>query len=265
MLNDSKALKLILLSAFIVAALISLSIRLSWSHNQKEADFAASSSTSVTINAVDSAISVRRSEDGRVHARLAHSSKMSATEKGNEIIIDVAKTNGLGRLEVTLPPELSAITVKNVSGRTEIASAKADRISISNVSSSIELLSSEARAIDIVAVSGSVEAKDVKGSDISIKTVSGEIEAYGIESDSIRLETVSGSVYADAAFSSLDASSKSGEIEIDGEGGYEAEWKTTSGSVEIDGRTVAKSGKEKIGEGDGRADITTISGSIELR
>ena len=72
MLNDSKALKLILLAAFIVAALISLSIRLSWSHNQKEADFAASSSTSVTINAVDSAISVRRSEDGRVHARLAH-------------------------------------------------------------------------------------------------------------------------------------------------------------------------------------------------
>jgi DUF4097 and DUF4098 domain-containing protein YvlB len=201
--------------------------------------------------------------------------------------------------------EGSNLTIKvPVASRVRVGLVSAD-LQLSNlhggvdaktVSGGIEALDVGGR-LELATVSGDVELKGATGP-IRFNSVSGELQAR-VDADEIDIETVSGdaTVHADKPLTELTLHSVSGEFAIDGDLGKGGRVKasTTSGDVRLtlgpnagavvdlsstaggrikNGLTDARARKGAafgeeleftLGDGGGAIDLTTVSGTLELR
>ncbi len=170
------------------------------------------------------------------------------------------------RLGITVPPALAAelesasgdLRTYDLSGRQSLRSASGD-IEVRGASAPVTISTTSGEVVGsglgrarVRSVSGGVTLDGLRGA-IDVQTTSGDIEARGV-GDSLAVGTVSGDISVDRAPRGMDAGTTSGDIEVQGTAEGVVRLRSTSGEVRLG-----------VARGLRRADVTTVSGDIQLR
>ena len=163
-------------------------------------------------------------------------------------------------------PGAADLTVDTVSARIEVADILG-KVELDSVSGGVEM-EGRPEKLEIDTVSGRVEVA-VDTSELSIDTTSGRIEVEG-NAANVTLDTTSGSVGIEGTFGKVQIDSISGSIEVEATF-EELSAESVSGRIQaskVARRVVANSVSGRIrieGEALARAELETVSGSIDLK
>ena len=177
---------------------------------------------------------------------------------------DVALTGVAGRL----------LDVNSVSGKVRLDS-DAKEVEIDSVSGNIDLTGKAERG-HLETVSGNIRARGLGGT-LKFETVSGDVDAENGDYHELSAGTVSGDINLrgkPAKDARIDVETMSGDVHLYVPSDVSAHLRATtfSGSIRSDFGTVkdedhgpGSSLDAKAGEGDGRVNLQTFSGDIEVR
>jgi DUF4097 and DUF4098 domain-containing protein YvlB len=202
--------------------------------------------------------------------------------------------SGDSELRVNVPVGVR-LQVDSVSANIQVRGVAGKELSVDSVSGDIEV-ETGAADVDINTVSGDARV-DARSAEVAVESVSGDVELRGELAGRVRLEAVSGRLQLDssAAARQVDAGVVSGDIElrtglqpggrIEAESlsgdlvvvlpaGTSARLRASSftgsirsphGKVETEEHGPGSSLDATLGEGDGRIDLETFSGDLQIR
>lgn len=167
-----------------------------------------------------------------------------------------------------------AIEANSVSGGVRI-DADSPKVEVNTVSATVKL-SGNMQEANVQTVSGDITAPQV-GQSSDLETVSGEIHLAGGPFTRVSMNTVSGDIDVDGGLASsgrIEVDSVSGDVTLDLPASLSARLRVSTFSGSIDsafGSVVQKrhgpgsSLNSTVGGGDGRIEIQTFSGDVNLR
>lgn len=168
-------------------------------------------------------------------------------------------------IRVLVPVQLAYdATAGAASGDITTHGLRGPGFSFSTASGDIELDGLNAGRLEADAASGTVTLTDLLAESLELSTASGDVVAKGLVARSADISTASGSVLIDGAIDSLDASTSSGDLELDlapqASGAYDLS--SASGSIELnlpaDGRGYAV----EAGTASGDIDVDLADGEV---
>jgi lia operon protein LiaG len=192
--------------------------------------------------------------------------KVAVTNVEGDLDIDVASA------PVTTSNTRGELRIEVGSGAVQVTQSRGD-LSVDTGSGAVALGDVRGEQVSIDTGSGEVTATDIRTSQLSIETGSGDIRVSNLMAPQVSLETGSGAVTADVSGEvwNVNVETGSGDItlRVPPTLGAEVDIETSSGDIETDFEVaVTRHARDhmtgRIGDGRGKIDIETGSGSIKL-
>ncbi len=192
--------------------------------------------------------------------------------------IDAQNVDGTVRVgsimgDVTLQQLRGAVTVRTISAGVRLTDV-VGAVDASTISGSVALQTAREGNVRLHSISGGVHATDVAGDVVNLASTSGEVDVRGLVARTADLASTSGSVRAmfTRAPQDVHARSVSGSVVVGlpDRIGARVHMSSVSGHVEsafpmtVRGH-VGRVMEGTIGDGAGRLDLSTVSGSVELQ
>jgi DUF4097 and DUF4098 domain-containing protein YvlB len=203
---------------------------------------------------------------GRTLAVYLAVGKVSVTNINGDLSVDVASapvTTSGTRGELDIDVGSGAVQVTKQTGELEVNTG----------SGAVTASEIRGESISIRTGSGEVSATNLRSNQLEIDTGSGNIEVTGLTSPQVALQTGSGSVNADLSGEvwNVNVQTGSGDVtlKVPPTLAAEVDIETSSGDIETDFEVaVTRHARDhmtgRIGEGGGKIDVETGSGSIKL-
>ncbi|HSA56195.1 MAG TPA: DUF4097 family beta strand repeat-containing protein [Gemmatimonadaceae bacterium] len=211
-------------------------------------------------------VRVRLPRNGRIAIHLG-AGHAAVTNVEGDIVVDV------GAASVTTRGTRGRLFLDTGSGDVSVTDAVGE-VTLDSGSGEVEMSGVRGELIELDTGSGSVRASDVSARVLRVDTGSGRVALRGVSSPDIRLDTGSGSVEllltSDVEQLSIDSGSGGITLGVPESLGAMLSVETGSGGVDFDFPvTVTQRGRGRvtgqIGDGRGRIDIETGSGSVRFR